>query len=114
MSLSLKNDIDHNTFVEKMIRNACTAHEKLNYEIYLKAIKSGMLEGHQGRFVYIINGKILNQSFKYAHEIIDHIDFLASIHESEIKPMQHESDCSDEILFDKATFLYVPALNRLK
>ena len=113
MSLSLKNDIDHNKFVEKMIRNACTAQEKINYESYFKAIESGMLEGHQGRFVYITNGKLLNQSFKFAHEIIDHIDILA-IHESNIKPIQHESDCSNEILFNKATFLYVPALNRLK
>jgi hypothetical protein len=112
MSLSLKNDIDHIKFVEKMIRNACTAQEKNNYESYFKAIKSGMLEGHQGRFVYIANGKLLNQSFKFAHEIIDHINFLA-IHESDIK-LQHESDCSNEILFNNATFLYVPALNRLK
>lgn len=113
MSLTLKNDIDHNKFIEMMIRDACTAQEKINYESYYKAIKSGMLEGHQGRFVYIVNGKLLNQSFKYPHEIIDHIDFLAS-HESDIKPMQHDSDCSDEILFNKAAFLYVPTLNVLK
>jgi len=113
MSLDLKSNIEHTSFVEKMIKNACTSQEKINYESFLTAIKSGLLEDHQGRFVYIVNGKLLNQSFKYAHEIIDHIDFIA-IHDSNIKPTVRENDCSDELLFNHATFLYVPALNRLK
>jgi hypothetical protein len=65
--------------------------EKLNIRAYLRALEDGLLENHRGRFVFISKGKMLNKSFKRAHDVYDHV-FLVN----ETIPSQH------------AMFIYVP------
>mmetsp|Transcript_32449 Transcript_32449/g.44312 ORF Transcript_32449/g.44312 Transcript_32449/m.44312 type:complete len:101 (-) Transcript_32449:331-633(-) len=63
--------IDHHVeLVENLIKLA-TEEEKKNYITYLKALKDGLLENHRGRYILIRNGKMLNKSFKRAHDIFD-------------------------------------------
>jgi hypothetical protein len=69
---SIKNDYDPLQFIKKLISDGSEA-EKLNYAGFLKALKGGILDKHRGRFVFIYKGKILNKSFRLAHEVYDHI-----------------------------------------
>ena len=73
ISIPLADKIDHIKFVEDLMKYACNVAEKLNYESYLKALRSNLLDSHQGRYVYIVNGMFLNKSFEFAHEVIDHL-----------------------------------------
>ena len=89
-SISLAKDTDHISFVEGLIK---TSHddERINYTTYLKALKDGLLENHKGRYVFIRKGKMLNKSFKRAHDIFDHFP---------------PESCS--FPSSSATFIYVP------
>jgi len=60
----------HVELVENLIKLA-SEEEKKNYITYLKALKDGLLENHRGRYILIRNGKMLNKSFKRAHDIFD-------------------------------------------
>lgn len=105
MTAQLKDDVGHIRFVEQLIDSyALTAKEKLNYESYLKALRGGFLEMHQGRYVYIVNGKLLRRSFKLAHEIVDHLTFVVDHDTAEPDEHQHPGD----LLFSDSTFIYVP------
>ena len=85
--------MEHIEFVELLISNA-SEDEKINFGTYLKALKDGILENHRGRFVFIRKGKMLNKSFKRAHDIFDHFP-------------------PDSCTFPSAsaTFIYVPLNN---
>lgn len=66
-----KTGIDyHVELVENLIKNG-SEEEKKNYITYLKALRDGLLENHRGRYILIRNGKMLNKSFKRAHDIFD-------------------------------------------
>jgi len=106
MTAQLKDDVGHIRFVEQLIDSALTAKEKLNYESYLKALRGGYLETHQGRYVYIVNGKLLRRSFKLAHEIVDHLMF---VNHHAVLPEHHRPD---DLLFSDSTFIYVPSAVR--
>jgi len=97
-SIPLTDKIDHIRFVEDLMKYASNATEKVNYESYLKALRSSLLDSHQGRYVYIVDGKFLNKSFQFAHEVIDHL--ITSGYKS-------ESGC---LFLNNATFIYVPRL----
>ena len=99
MSIPLTDKIDHIRFVEDLMKYACNVSERLNYERYLKALRSNLLDSHQGRYVYIVDGMFLNKSFEFAHEVIDHL--IASGNKT-------GSEC---LLFNNATFIYVPRLS---
>lgn len=104
MTAQLKDDVGHIRFVEQLIDSyALTAKEKLNYESYLKALQGGFLEMHQGRYVYIVNGKLLRRSFKLAHEIVDHLTIVDN-DDAVLAEHQHPED----LLFSDSTFIYVP------
>ena len=82
----------HIDLVGNLIKNGTEA-EKINYRVYLKAFKDGLLESHRGRFLFINRGKMFNKSFKRAHDIFDHFS------------------ASSEDLFSNsggATIIYVP------
>lgn len=74
---------------DSLVYYSCS--EKLNIRAYLRALEDGLLENHRGRFVFISKGKMLNKSFKRAHDVYDHV-FLVN----ETMPSQH------------AMFVYVP------
>ena len=86
----LSKNTEHIEFVNELIRNASES-EKLNFRAYLRALEDGLLENHRGRFVFISKGKMLNKSFKRAHDVYDHVALV-----SETIPSPH------------ATFVYVP------
>ena len=65
--------------------------EKLNIKAYLRALEDGLLENHRGRYVFISKGKMLNKSFKRAHDVYDHVNM-----DRETIPSPH------------AMFVYVP------
>lgn len=67
-----QNSEDPTAFIKNLIDYGSEA-EKINYAGYLKAWKGGILEKHRGRFVFIYRGKILNKSFRRAHDVYDHI-----------------------------------------
>lgn len=71
MTAANKGNIDyHIELVENLIKMG-TEEEKKNYVTYLKALRDGLLENHRGRYILIRNGKMLNKSFKRAHDIFD-------------------------------------------
>ena len=92
----LRNDMDHIEFVQRLIVEG-TENERLNYISYLKALREGLLENHQGRFVYISRGKMLNKSLKLPHDVLDHF------------PQSPESSP-----YEHAVFVYVPQLQYKK
>ena len=86
----LKDDLEHIRFVQSLIKDA-TEPERVNYLSYLKALRDGLLETHQGRYIYISRGKLLNKSFKRPHDALDHFPQYA-----DANPYTH------------ALFIYVP------
>lgn len=86
----LKLNTEHVTFVESLMVSA-TEEEKLNYRSYLKALKDGLLDNHRGRYIYICKGKMLNKSFKRAHDVFDH--FPAEV---------------NSYSYSESVFIYVP------
>jgi len=105
MTTRLKDDINHIRFVQQLIDSALTPKERLNYESYLKALRGGYLETHQGRYVYVVDGKLLRRSFKLAHEIVDHLAFIEHSHTSSA-----DDQSSGDLLFSDSTFIYVPSV----
>jgi hypothetical protein len=86
----LKDDAEHIQFVKSLINDA-TDFERVNYRSYLKALQEGLLENHQGRYIYISKGKMLNKSFKRPHDAVDHLP------------------CKDDSFpYEHAIFIYVP------
>mmetsp|Transcript_22952 Transcript_22952/g.38410 ORF Transcript_22952/g.38410 Transcript_22952/m.38410 type:complete len:111 (-) Transcript_22952:203-535(-) len=88
----LKDNLDHILFVQKLIEEAET-HERINYQSYLKALQEGLLDSHQGRYIYISKGRMLNKSFKRPHDVIDYFP-----------------DYSD--IFSDSIFIYVPIVRK--
>jgi hypothetical protein len=86
----LKDDVEHIQFVKSLIADA-TDYERVNYCSYLKALQDGLLENHQGRYIYISKGKMLNKSFKRPHDAVDHL------------PSKEDS-----FPYEHAVFIYVP------
>ena len=86
----LAKNTDHIEFVNELIRSG-TEEEKLNYRAYLRALEDGLLENHRGRFVFISKGKMLNKSFKRAHDVYDHVNVDANTFSTQ-----------------QSTFVYVP------
>lgn len=89
---ALKDDREHIKFVQALIADA-TEQERINYISYLKALKDGLLENHQGRYVYISKGKMLNKSFKRPHDAVDHVP-----------------ENADTFPYSHSVFVYVPML----
>jgi hypothetical protein len=90
---ALKDDREHVKFVQSLLADA-TEHERVNYQSYLRALRDGLLENHQGRYVYISKGKMLNKSFKRPHDAVDHI-----------------SDSAEGFPYLYSLFIYVPQIN---
>lgn len=88
---------EHISFVESLLQYADTAVEKRNYQGYLKAIRSNLLDCHQGRYVYIVDGRFLNKSFETAHYVVDHLFECG-----------YKVD-DKHLMFNNATFVYVPS-----
>jgi hypothetical protein len=47
-----RDQLDHFEFVQRLI-NMAEDHERLNYQSYMRALREGLLNGHQGRWIYI-------------------------------------------------------------
>lgn len=91
----LRDNLDHIEFVQRLIDDANEV-ERLNYTSYLKALKEGLLENHQGRYIYISKGKMLNKSFKRPHDVLDHFPQNA-----------------DQFPYSHSVFIYVPSVQRM-
>jgi hypothetical protein len=91
----LKDNMEHIDFVQRMINDA-TAEERLNYVSYLKALKEGLLDNHQGRYIFISKGRMLNKSFKRPHDVLDHFP--------------HSS--GDTLPYSHSMFIYVPMVHK--
>lgn len=99
INMSLKEHSEHITFVESLVSSPhLSEQERINVKSYLRAVRDGLLENHRGRFIYIRKGRMLNKSFKRAHDVFDHV----------LPPDSHEK--ADPVCAD-ATFIYVPSRN---
>mmetsp|Transcript_26048 Transcript_26048/g.53101 ORF Transcript_26048/g.53101 Transcript_26048/m.53101 type:complete len:113 (-) Transcript_26048:26-364(-) len=84
-------------FVEKMILDA-SPEMKVNYQSYLQALREGLLKNHQGRYIYISKGRMLNKSFKYPHDVTDYFHI----------PLPNTPS-----FFTYSTVIYVPPMHKL-
>ena len=74
-SLTLKDSKEHIEFVQNLINDdSTTEQERMNYMSYMRALVGGTLEDHQGRYVYLSKGVLLDKSFKNPHDVLDHLN----------------------------------------